>query len=746
MSDHATEQSTPNLSLPEWGPGKTPRGRARLPSTRRREKTQLSCNLCRQRKLKCDRQHPCTSCNKRALGSFCTYPSSATGEVTKEQPPATMQDRINHLEKLVVHMMQGNYNSPEDLPVSATQIPGTGLQLVSPERNTIIPDDPNSFKESTSHSVSKTVSIHVTRTGASYVTDAHWAAVLDGIAEIKNHFETEEQLANEQAPDLGHHGRTEPLPLFGCFQLATREEILASLPPRPLVDQLVSSYFSSFEMSPAVLHSVEFLKEYEKFWNNQSTTPIIWIGLLFTILCLATQFRKYKLEPSIQSTSGQTNEGYLQTTVESLRQAAVQCLLSGNYVNGGPYVLETLMLYFTVEHFLSNDAEPGIWILLGTIIQIAMRMGYHRDPKHYEGMTPFCGEMQRRIWATIVALDLIISAQMGLPRLIKQWQTDTAEPLSLEDRDFDKTTTNMPPSRPESDFIPMLFRIVNARMVKAMGAVWDFATDIRTYTYDDVMRIDEQLETAHASIPQCLRWSFSGLADSPQVFMQKMSLESVYHRAKIVLHRKYLRMSMRAQHAESWKICLESALKLLEYQNILQEKTEIFGQLYQDRWRVTSLVKHDFLLASSILCSYLQQGGQNLEDQSIDSTIRSALRRSYDIWLLSSSESKEARKAASALSVVLGISDSIRSNRFPTGSQALSGLPWLPSYDNFGHYQGSNTGFNVLFPGSDATTWTDWSGPSAVDPLFSDHVPDRQAHALDGVANTTGTFQWPWNG
>ena len=37
--------------LPELGPGKTPSGRARLPSSRPREKPQLSCNLCRRRKL-----------------------------------------------------------------------------------------------------------------------------------------------------------------------------------------------------------------------------------------------------------------------------------------------------------------------------------------------------------------------------------------------------------------------------------------------------------------------------------------------------------------------------------------------------------------------------------------------------------------------------------------------------------------------------------------------------------------------
>ena len=35
--------------------------------------------------------------------------------------------------------------------------------------------------------------------------------------------------------------------------------------------------------------------------------------------------------------------------------------------------METLVHYFTIEHFLRRDSNTGLWLLLGTIVQIGMR-------------------------------------------------------------------------------------------------------------------------------------------------------------------------------------------------------------------------------------------------------------------------------------------------------------------------------------------------------------------------------------
>ena len=360
------------------------------------------------------------------------------------------------------------------------------------------------------------------------------------------------------------------------------------------------------------------------------------------------------------------------------RQKIVQCLVLGKYAKGGPYVLETLILYFTSEHFLSKDSEIGIWILLGTVVQLAMHMGYHRDPKHFTGMSPLAGEMRRRVWATVIDLDLGISAQMGLPRLIKQWQADTEEPRNLLDSDFDKNTVELPHARPETEITPMLYRLAKIRMMSTLGLISDFTADTRPYTYAEVIKIDKRLNEAHASNPECLKWRSIAhcITDSPQLIMQKVFLSIIFCKAKIVLHRKYLTLPRtQSQYSYSRDACLDAALRILETQHMLEEETQPFCQLYQERWRVSSLVNHDFLLATSILCFYLQQSHgkvNNATESARLENIQNSLRRSYDIWLRSSSSSREAQKAAGALSVVL---------RNRNAADAASDIPRNPSVD-----------------------------------------------------------------
>jgi hypothetical protein len=142
-------------------------------------------------------------------------------------------------------------------------------------------------------------------------------------------------------------------------------------------------------------------------------------------MCLSTQFQQ-----AFSSTAGSppilghsrkaSQVGDSLALVDIYKENTIQCLLLGHYTKGGPYVLETLILYFLIENFHLKDMEIGIWVLVGNIVQIAIHMGYHRDAKHFPSITPFAGEMRRRVWAMIVQLDFSVSTQLGLPRLIKK--------------------------------------------------------------------------------------------------------------------------------------------------------------------------------------------------------------------------------------------------------------------------------------------------------------------------------------
>lgn len=84
--------------------------------------------------------------------------------------------------------------------------------------------------------------------GSSYVGSSHWAAVLGGIAELKDLFEEEEPHVTRNAHNPLFNDATGPQLLCGSPQYASKEEILAAVPERSVADRLLSSFFNTFEM------------------------------------------------------------------------------------------------------------------------------------------------------------------------------------------------------------------------------------------------------------------------------------------------------------------------------------------------------------------------------------------------------------------------------------------------------------------------------------------------------------------
>lgn len=178
----------------------------------------------------------------------CTYPSTtdrSLGGGVRKKSPTTVQDRIKHLESLLVDLMRNQQGEAIGQTHDTPCIPepaglANNLSMLH------IPDNTSSPPPSESNSV------YLTEFETTYVISAHWAAVLDGIAELKTHFEEEQKQLDthplvEEPPLPSQAG---PQLLYGCSRLVTKEEILASIPNRSVVDQLVSCYFNSFEMSP----------------------------------------------------------------------------------------------------------------------------------------------------------------------------------------------------------------------------------------------------------------------------------------------------------------------------------------------------------------------------------------------------------------------------------------------------------------------------------------------------------------
>lgn len=341
--------------------------------------------------------------------------------------------------------------------------------------------------------------------------------------------------------------------------------------------------------------------------------------------------------------------------IDLYREKIVQCLIAGEYTNAGPYVLETMLHYLHIEFAIRADADKDAWFLLAIAVNLAMRVGYHRDPSHFPDITPLQCEMRRRTWATVLQADILISTQMGMPRMISDTTWDAAEPRNYNDADLDQHAVELPPPRPETEFTTALGIIARRRILMAVGIVSDLTSATTSCSYADVMRVDGLLHEATASIPPPLRQKplAASVTDPPQVIMGRLFISHVFYKGQIMLHRRFLYMQSpsaeRDHFAYSRKVCLDASLDTLQIQHILDEETCPAGQLHTMRWRLSSIMNHQFLTATMILCSLLHRG----QTQQRTDEIVTALQRARIIWMRGSTRSREAKRAAETVSFVL---------------------------------------------------------------------------------------------
>jgi hypothetical protein len=288
-------------------------------------------------------------------------------------------------------------------------------------------------------------------------------------------------------------------------------------------------------------------------------------------------------------------------------------------------MLETMINHIASQVLLSTNSETGLWFLHGIAVQLAVSMGYHRDPSNLPNISPFAGEMRRRVWTVIAQMDLQLSNQVGLPRLLRTYQSDVAEPRNLLDTDLDPAAAELLPSQPEMDMTPVLFGLANGRLDRISGPIGDLVTDTQQeHPYADTMALDEKLGEAQSTLPLIFQWQPLGQSFmvSPRVLLCRVWLQLCTQRLVIWLHRKYLSpLYAQATFAYSRNACVGAAIKISEFQQLLDEEMRPGGQLHSVRWMQSSLIQSGFLPGLSVLCYYVQLA-KTTEGVRLDSEMR----------------------------------------------------------------------------------------------------------------------------
>lgn len=376
--------------------------------------------------------------------------------------------------------------------------------------------------------------------------------------------------------------------------------------------------------------------------------------MLFSILHIGSQIHNL----SASSTDPCPLEG---PTSEDYHRISGRALVAGQYHKARPYSVEAAVLYAVGKICRQEDRDMEAWMIMGVCTRLAVRMGYHRDPSHLKNISPFEGEMRRRIFYVVEALDLLLSFQVGLPPIIHEEDCDTGPPTNLFDTDFDQDCKSLPPPRATTDATPMLYGLCKRQMVKFLRRVSRHVLSFKTPSYDETMKLDRELHDIHTNLPLSVRVKplCSYFQESTQTVMIRLNLELMYLRSICVLHRGYLSHDKsNPAYSYSRRICTDSALQTLRYEAELHMACQPGGRFYKERWISSSLILYDFLLSAMIICLDLYETCNKTttisrEELEIKTRKYDALKQSQVIWESRKGVSKDARHALRVLEFML---------------------------------------------------------------------------------------------
>ncbi|KAI7759426.1 hypothetical protein LZL87_013693 [Fusarium oxysporum] len=595
-ADFRSTHSAADLSTPTAGP----------PPHRRRDKKQLSARAPR----------------------LVSRPAPRT-QTAQKPSLSVLEDKVKSLEQMMISTLDTIRHERPDLDAS------------SPLSNSGISLRPHLAEAGTMRRGNQ---------GTEYFGGIHWVAIMDGISELKGHFENLNEIQSPETygQEVPDESRQRPLLLYSGTRPPPKERLISELPERNIVDRM-----------------------YEQFWANPRDVSIHWIGLLYSILSISTIFSRKSEAPTSDTMS---DSGYTAQYSEYAHQM-VHCLKAGDYVRGGPYILETLINYTVLELMMtcpSPDVHSGIYATTGLMTQIAFRMGYHRDPCHFPEISCYEGEMRRRIWATVHICDTSMSVLSGSPRVIAEGSWDTKPPRNLHDGDLDPSCTTLPESRLDSELTPVSCPLARYKLSLTVGWLIDANVFQGLLLPSEKRRAEARLAETWNTIPD--RFKFESLSnclsESPAGVGQRIGLTSLYNKMYIMLHISHLLKSPRSaddgdppaeEDAEyelnSRRKCIQAALQNVEFLIIMDTESRPGGTLTVLKNKTSILAVHEALVATAVLSTFLYHFGTwpatTGETDGIDMAhIEATLRNCKDTWVRWSEWSPDARRAVDLLDLV----------------------------------------------------------------------------------------------
>lgn len=558
---------------------------------------------------------PCTSCARRHDEASCTYQRLVNGLESERERRLQAEARLEHLERLVQQLSQhGDGSAPHG---NTTSHP-VADQDKNREQSSI---EPGAF------AFDKSV----------FNGSSHWSAMLEDIQGLRSAIVPSPATTSDDEI-IGYEENTGASLILGsAVPLPLQEVLVQYLPPRQEADRLTAAYFRSRGVCAPFIHASYFRRLYQEFWRDPLRSPVLWTSILFSICHIANN----------TLTLGEEN----MYPDNRYNVASAHCLALGEYFRPKPFSLESLLLFVQADCLTGLGMSPDSGLIFGLLIRLATRMGYHRDPDIFQ-LSAFEGEMRRRTWSLCMQLDLLVSFQLGLPSNIQFPTWDTRPPRNLQDSDFDEDTKELPPARPDYEPTDILFYIAKHRLMAVFEKVLRHTLSTGTKKSTEVDELDTEIRNVYSALPEILRPRpmADSVVDSPSLIVTRLCVFFIYQKCLCVLHRPYVTRGW----VYSTQICCDAASNIVRHFNDTYKEFLPGGQVETERWFMSNITWHDYLLGVILLCLVLCASSQSIAAPDVQSAeTLQLLRRARDVCVEQSGRSKDSGRVQRVVNATL---------------------------------------------------------------------------------------------
>ncbi|OAQ80320.1 Zn2Cys6 transcription factor [Purpureocillium lilacinum] len=392
------------------------------------------------------------------------------------------------------------------------------------------------------------------------------------------------------------HKAMMPITVFVDSMMPVQKRMTDILPKKTVCDRLVASYIDTSETIYRILHLPTFSEQYELYWEGKLQSESF-LPKLLSVLSVASRF-----ETKSKGMGHERVEGVHIPTACALVRTWLDNLKGKQLVDLSTLQVEVLLLH--AQRMITPRAQDS-WTQLGFVVRLAMTMGLHRDPSEWEPRMPvFLGELRRRLWFTIVDMDLHMSLACNLPCLVRDGDFSCRPPRNLNDSELFLDMKELPPTKPIDQVTDNQMQVYAAMTLGVRMRVAPLINRIDSMRdYQEVMEVGAKLERFLDDINYI--FPRHGILNDTQRSKQwrcRVILDMHVRRPLLALYRP-LAMGVPEVPPQISRAYLRSSMVILKY---LDELDPLLAHFQDIAEMYHQILKRDIIQAALSVCFYIQ--------------------------------------------------------------------------------------------------------------------------------------------